>query len=310
MDHLVVNVGIIGLSEGNGHPFSFSAIINGYSESGLAASGWPGIYDYVRRRDRSEFGIDGLRVTHAWTQDSALTKKLCDACLIPYAVSDPKEFLGNVDAVIIARDDFEIHFPLAMPFLKAGLHVFVDKPLSVDTTELISFRKYLENGRLMSCSGMRYARELDEPRASLSDYGELKLVRGAVLNSWEQYGVHLIDAIFNVLKSSPVSVVSLDAPHTSMAIHMSDGSLLQLDALGEVAKCFRVDIFGTKKNTSHEIIDNFSMFRRMLWHFSESIRTGTPAIPPHETLDVMRILIAGRISIKDGRKVHLDEIQI
>ena len=254
--------------------------------------------------------MDGLRVTHAWTQDSTLTKKLCEACLIPYAASDPKEFLGSVDAVIIARDDYEIHYPLALPFLKAGLHVFVDKPLSVDTTELKAFWEYLENGRLMSCSGMRYARELDEPRASLVDYGEIRLVRGAVLNSWEQYGVHMVDAILNVVRSRPVSVVSLDAPHASMALSMDDGSLLQIDALGEVAKCFRVDIFGTKKNTSHEIIDNFSMFRRMLWHFSESIRTGTPAIPLQETLDVMKVIIAGRISLKDRRKVHLDEIQI
>ncbi len=56
-----VRVGIIGMSEGNGHPFSFSAIINGYDDAGLAVSGWPGIHAYVRRRDPSEFGIDGLR---------------------------------------------------------------------------------------------------------------------------------------------------------------------------------------------------------------------------------------------------------
>ena len=52
-----MRVGIIGLSPGNGHPFSFAAIINGYDHSGLAASGWPGIYQYVKRRDPSEFGI-------------------------------------------------------------------------------------------------------------------------------------------------------------------------------------------------------------------------------------------------------------
>ena len=43
----------------------------------------------------------------------------------------------------------------------------------------------------MSCSGMRYARELDEPRADLAAYGSLKLIRGAIVLSWEKYGVHL-----------------------------------------------------------------------------------------------------------------------
>ena len=30
------SIGIIGLSEGNGHPFSYGSIINGYSPDGLA----------------------------------------------------------------------------------------------------------------------------------------------------------------------------------------------------------------------------------------------------------------------------------
>ena len=39
-------------------------------------------------------------------QDPESTKKLCAACRIPNTASiDYREFLGHVDAVIIARDD-------------------------------------------------------------------------------------------------------------------------------------------------------------------------------------------------------------
>ena len=307
---MVKSVGIIGMSEGNGHPFSFSAIINGYSDSGLAASGWEGIYNYVRRRDNSEFGIEGFRVTHAWTQDHEQTQRLCKACLIPHAVDHLEELIGKVDAVIIARDDFENHFSMAMPFLKAGQYVFVDKPLSLNIEELRAFRTYLENGRLMSCSGMRYAKELDEPRASLSQYGKIKLIRGAILNSWEQYGVHLLYAIFGCVSSKPVSVIPLRSEHVSLAIQMDDGSLLQLDSLGQSYKTFRIDFWGTNGVSSHEITDNFSMFRRTLWHFAESIRTGVPAIPPQETIDIMRLLIAGVIAHSERREVYIHDIQI
>lgn len=307
---MVTRLGVIGISEGNGHPFSFSSIINGYSDAGLANSGWSVIYDYVRRRDSSEFGFDGVSVTHAWTQDPAVTRKLCDACLIPNAVSRPDEMIRQVDAVIIARDDYETHHSMALPFLKAGLHVFVDKPLSLNPEELRSFRPYLESGKLMSCSGMRYARELDEPRASLADYGEIRLIRGAILNSWERYGVHLLDAILNTVCSRPVSVVPVAARHDSMALAMDDGSLVQLDALGDVGRCFRVDIFGTRKITSHEITDNFSMFRRLLWHFVRSIKAGTPAIDPEDTLNVVRLLMAGRMARAEERKVSLNEIPV
>jgi predicted dehydrogenase len=298
------------MSEGNGHPFSYGSIINGYSSEGLAASGWPGIYEYVRRRHASEFGLDGWTVTHAWTQYPESTKKLCAACRIPNGVSDYREFLGKVDAVIIARDDYQTHFQMAMPFLEAGLPVFVDKPLSVEVSELRAFKPYLESGQLMSCSGMRYSRELDEPRADLAAYGRLKLIRGAIVLSWENYGVHLLEAILAVTPAHPVSVRMLPAEHASAVVRLDDGVLLQIDALGECARTFHVEFFGTQRTGSFDITDNFSMFRRMLWQFAESIRAGRPAIPFERTLEIMRVLIAGRMARDENREILLNEIQL
>jgi hypothetical protein len=307
---MVKSFGIIGLSEGNGHPFSFGSIINGYSPEGMAASGWPGIYEYVRRRHESEFGLDGWTITHAWTQDPDSTKKLCNACRIPHGVDDYKEFLGHVDAVIIARDDHEIHSQMAQPFLEVGLPVFIDKPLSLDVSELRAFRPYLEKGQLMSCSGMRYARELDEPRADLAAYGRLKLIRGAIVLSWEKYGVHLLEAILAVTPARPVSVQMLPAEHASAVVRLDDGVLIQIDALGDSARTFHIEFLGTQRNGAFDITDNFSMFRRMLWQFAESIRTARPAIPAERTLEIMRTLIAGRIARNENREVLLNEISL
>ena len=303
-------VGVVGLSEGNGHPFSFSAIINGYDDAGLAASGWPGIHAYVRQRDRSEFGIDGLTVTHAWTQDPAITAALCSACKIPNAAPDLATLAAEVDAVIIARDDHESHYAMAMPLLEMGLPVFVDKPLTVDPGELTAFRPYLESGQLVSCSGMRFARELDAPRATLADYGELKLIRGAILNDWEKYGVHLVDAVFNLTPARPVAVTALPARHSSLAVELDDGVLLQLDALGTTTRCFRIDIFGERQHSTHEIVDNFSMFRRLLACWARGLEAGAPPIPPADTLDSMRLLMMGRRALNEQRKVKLDEFPL
>lgn len=307
---MVKSIGIIGISEGNGHPFSYSSIINGYSPEGLAASGWLGIYEYVRRRHSSEFGMEGWAITHAWTQDPESTNKLCAACHIPHGVSDYREFLGKVDAVIIARDDYQVHYEISKPFLEAGLPVFIDKPLSVEPFELRFYKPYLETGQLMSCSGMRYARELDEPRAALATYGRVKLIRGAIVLSWENYGIHLLDAVFGMISTHPVSVQMLPADHSSASIRMDDGALVQIDALGECARAFHLEIFGTERVGAFDITDNFSMFRRMLWEFLESIRTGRPAIPLERTMELMSVLIAGRIARKEKREVFLNEISL
>ena len=51
---MVTRVGVIGYSAGNGHPFSFSAIINGYSEKDFLCSGWPIINSDLKKREAEE----------------------------------------------------------------------------------------------------------------------------------------------------------------------------------------------------------------------------------------------------------------
>ncbi|MFP9193836.1 Gfo/Idh/MocA family protein [Natrialbaceae archaeon A-CW1-1] len=305
-----IALGMIGVSEGNGHPYSFSSIINGYSDEGLANAGWDVIYDYVSAKDPSEIGFENVTITHAWTQHPEETERLCAAAEIPHAVTEPEEMHGMVDGVIIARDDYETHYELAMPFLEAGTPVFLDKPLSLDPAEVRAFRPYLEQGRFMSCSGMRFARELDVPRTQLDRYGEVTLIRGAVLNDWAHYGVHMLDAMLELVEQRPVAVTAHRATHDSVTIELDDGTLLQVDALGEVPMTFAIDIYGSTRTSSHELRDNFTAFRRTLWRFVEMVRDEVPPIDPEATLDVMRVLIAGHRSRLEHQRISLDEVNL
>ncbi|MGK0500805.1 MAG: putative dehydrogenase [Oceanicoccus sp.] len=305
-----IKLGIIGINEGNGHPFSFSAIINGFDEEGMKNSGWDVIYDYIKIRDSSEFGFDNVQVTHAWTQDPMQTKKLAKASNIPNIVVDIDDMLDAVDGVLIARDDYETHYPLAKAFLEKGKFVFIDKPLSLEIEELKFFKKYLENGKLMSCAGARYARELDEIRGNIDSFGDIKLIRGAVVNSLEKYGIHMLDGIFSVTGFHAKSVSCYQAKHTSMMIKNTDNSLIYIDALGDCSKTLQFDFWSDKKRFHAETNDNFTMFRRLLADFIEMVRTEKPVIDPELVINSMKVLIAANISRKENREVEINEITI
>jgi hypothetical protein len=304
---MVIKVGIIGLSDGNGHPFSFSAIINGYDALAFADAGWPTILAYLNQQPANHFGIDGVRVTHAWTQDAELTKRLCAACLIDTACRNVSDMLGQVDALIIARDDWKSHFGLAIPFLMEGVPVFIDKPLTLDADELDKFQPYLESAKLMSCSGMRYSQEIYQLRISNSEIGDCKLIAGVVLNDLEKYGVHLIEAIFGLGNefSKPIAVTRLDTPHDSFVIQLKGGVPFYLDCLGDIAKTFHLNIYGDSGHLHFDLHDNFTAFRRTLEKFFQMIRTEIPAINPDETLCIMKLLIAAR-SIQVGEVALLN----
>ena len=305
-----INLGIIGLSEGNGHPYSFSAIINGFDKESMKNSGWGVIYDYLIERKESEFGFDGVKVTHVWTQDIGESERLSKASKIPNIVKKLDDVADQVDGVILARDDYENHYEMSKIFLKKNKYVFIDKPLSINVEELKFFKPYLKCGKLMSCSGVRYAKELDELRDNISEFGDIKLVRGAVMNNLEKYGVHMLDGIFSIINFKIRSINYIPSNHDSIIIHNADKSIIQVDALKETAKTYQFDFWSDKKRFHAEIRDNFSMFKRALWNFIEMIRTDKPQIDPDAVVKIMKILIAANISKKYRREVQLDEIRI
>ena len=303
---MVIRTGIIGFSEGNGHPFSFSAILNGYDEARFGEAGWPVILNYLRLQSPERFGIDNARVTHAWTQDMGVTRKLCAACHIDNACEDWANMLDQVDALIIARDDWESHFKIAMPFLKKGIPVFVDKPLTLDAAELDAFAPYLATGQLMSCAGLRYAAELDPMRVSTPETGPFRLLSGTVLNRLDKYGIHLIEAVASLggAFTRAISVTRLEAPHEAYQIQFANGVPFQLNCLGEVGKTFHVSVFGTAGHAHFDLHDNFSAFRRTLEAFFTMVRSKRPAIDPAVTEHTIRLIIAaGRLA--PGETVRL-----
>ena len=306
---MVIRAGIIGFSEGNGHPFSFSAIVNGYNPELLKAAGWDGIYNYLERKDPSDFGIPGLSIHSVWTQDPKLSEVIAAACKIPHISSSTEQMLDQVDAVIIARDDWQSHFDLALPFLKSGKHVFIDKPLSLDTAQLRELKPYLINAQLMSCAALRYAVELDQFREDCIK--ELPaFINGSILIDWERYGVHLLDGIFSAIPFNVESVYSTGNTTRSTILNCKDNSVITLNCLGNTAKTFNISRFSSTSKASYEIDDNFSAFKRTLSNFHNMITSGEPAIPAELTLNIMRTLIAGNLSKIENRAISLDEITI
>ena len=129
-----IRIAVLGLVDGNGHPYSWSAIVNGYDREAMASCPYAGIPVYLGKEPPASFGIPGVRVTHIWTDDPAEAPKIAKASNIDSVLARPEDAIGRVDAVWIATDIGSEHVERSRPFVEAGLPVFVDKPL-VDNAE-------------------------------------------------------------------------------------------------------------------------------------------------------------------------------
>ena len=125
-----IRLAMLGMVDGNGHPYSWSAIINGrYDARTMADCGFPVIPQYLAKQDPATMRLEGVLVTHIWTQDRKISEHVAAASLINNIVEDPRQMIGKVDAVILARDDGENHLHMAKPFMEAGVPMLIDKPL-------------------------------------------------------------------------------------------------------------------------------------------------------------------------------------
>src|SRR5512138_3413150 len=125
MNHL--RLAMLGMVEGNGHPYSWSAIINGrYDRELMKDCGFPVIPQYLAEQPPGALGIDSAKVTHIWCEDRDRARHIAQTCFIDHVPEDPQDVIGQVDAVIIPTDKGEEHLDRARPFIEANVPVFID----------------------------------------------------------------------------------------------------------------------------------------------------------------------------------------
>jgi len=301
----MIKIGILGMSPGNAHPYSWSAIINGVFNGGeITRIGYPAVSEYLEA-NKDTLGLPGAEITYVWTQDRKISESIALTTNIPHIASTPEDMIGKVDAVILGRDDAENHIEMAKPFIDAGIPLFIDKPLCFTKKDLDYFSGEVEKGRLiMSCSSMRYAGECRSAKADLASLGPLKLVTAVGKKDWLKYGVHMVEAIFSILDDpKPVKVTNAGKKGQSIvSIEFENGLIAVVHLFMEIAPTFQISLFGIDRWRLIEIKNSYSMFQDNIIEFIRSVREGRSRILFSNTQQIIRVLIAAEESLQQGGK--------
>ena len=307
-----IRLAMLGLIEGNGHPYSWSAIVNGYDPAEMAKCPFPVIPQYLAEVPRNTMRILGARVTHVWTDDPADAPKIAAASNIENVVARPEDVIGQVDAVIIGTDDGHEHIRRSRAFIDAGLPMFVDKPLAINVPDLNQFIRWHNAGKVfLSSSNMRYAPEVKQILRQKAQLGELRWITTCTSKTWERYAIHALEAIWPVLGPGFLGVRTESRPGSDIA-YLTHASGVQVnlaaiyDAVGSYGS---LHVFGTKGNLAVTCWDTYTAFRNQLVAFVEMLRTGARPYPLSETIELMAVVIAGlRSRERGGQFVELQEI--
>jgi predicted dehydrogenase len=300
-----ITLAMLGMVDGNGHPYSWSAICNGYDEKVMAECPFPVIPQYLGRQPKETLRIPGVEVTHIWTEDPREAEHVSRASLIPNIVNSPTDVIGKVDAVVIPTDKGHEHVERAKPFIEACIPVFIDKPLCDNLKDLDIFIKWHNEGKpFMSSSSMRYSTGYEKWRRSTDELGDLRYVSITTPKTWERYGIHALEGIYPILGPGFISVRNTgDEKRNIIHLKHKKGIDAVIAAIYDMTGSFgSLFMAGTKSCTYDLSGDTYTSFRRQLEAFLGYLKTGSMPFSFEETIECMRIIAAGIESRETGGK--------
>ncbi|MDD4755980.1 MAG: Gfo/Idh/MocA family oxidoreductase, partial [Prolixibacteraceae bacterium] len=144
------------------------------------------------------------KVEYIWGETDEFAKAAMERGNIPVQVKDPAEMLGKIDALIVDHRHPKYHLEAAVPFVKEGIPVFIDKPFCYRESE---GKKFLTMARSLgtpvsSWSTAAYNDKTIDLKNKAEMLGQIKnlVVFGPadIESPWGGiffYGVHMVDQI-------------------------------------------------------------------------------------------------------------------
>jgi hypothetical protein len=307
-----IRLAVLGMVDGNGHPYSWSAIFNGYNAEAMAGCPYAGIPDYLNKQPKSTLGIPGATVTHIWTDDPKDAEHVAVCSLVPNVVKRAEDVIGQVDAVIVATDKGHEHVARCRPFVEAGLPVFVDKPLVDNEADLLIFNQWVREGRaILTSSCMRYAKEYLPYRLSTDNLGALRYVSMTTPKSWERYGIHALEGLYPILGPGFLTARNTGTADRNI-VHFTHerGVDVVVAAISDLYGAFgALTLGGTKDHAQVSMKDSYFSFKAQLAAFVDYLRSGERPFAWSETDELMRMVIAGiRSRERGGAEIRLADV--
>ncbi len=273
----------------------FASLINEYDKQGYEAAGLPHF-------DTRPLG--GIEVAAIWDPDPEEARKVAKLANIPVVLSSMEEAIGKVDGVIICDDITMAHQRRARPFLQAGIPTFIDKPLSPDPSEAAEIIGLAQSRGtpMMSCSALRYAKELAEAQDRIAALGRISCATGTGPNELVFYGIHPLELVHTVFGPGVAWVQNIgDEERSFVRCAYPDGRSIMLQVLGSggwpgMHGCF----YGEHGAVHLQIRDAAAYYGNMIRAFVHMVGTGEMPIPLETTLEIIRILAAGKRSQQQG----------
>lgn len=226
-------------------------------------------------------------------------------------VGSIEELLQGVDVVLLESIDGRPHLEQALPVLKAGKRMFIDKPLAADLKEARAMfeasRKY--NSPIFTSSALRF-----DPSVQRVAAGAIGRVTGADVYTpaviepnhmdlaW--YGIHGVEMLFTVMGPGCREVRRVYQEGTDLVVGVwDDGRIGTVRGIREGASNIAGTAFGEKGIAP---LGPFASYTPLVKEILSFFDTGVVPVTEQESLEIFRFMHAADVSRKrNGKSIEL-----
>lgn len=224
------------------------------------------------------------------------------------------ELLTKVDVVLLETNDGRRHLEQALPVLKAGKRMFIDKPMAAslaDAMVIFNAAKHY-NVPVFSASSLRYIKGMDEVKGGsvgkvlgTEAYSPCALEKTHPDFFW--YGIHGVETLFTAMGTGCKTVVRVTTTDTDMAIGTwNDGRIGSFRGLRAGKPNYGGTVFGEKATVT---LGSYNGYNPLLVEIVKYFQTGIVPVQPEETLEILAFMEAADLSKKKGGvPVAIDEV--
>ena len=149
----------------------------------------------------------GITVDYVWGETDAFAENAAKKGKIPAVVKDPLDMMGKIDALIVDHRHAKYHLEAALPFVKAKIPTFVDKPFCYRVGKGRSFLQTArEHGTpVSSFSSVAQSEKVTDMRAQ---FAAMEGIQHVIMHGPADiaskyggiffYGVHIVQPMLNI----------------------------------------------------------------------------------------------------------------
>lgn len=220
-------------------------------------------------------------------------------------VSSIDELLKKVDVVLLESNDGRVHLEQALPVLKAGKRMFIDKPIAGSLSDTLAIfeasKRY--NVPVFSTSSLRYMASAQEVvKGKIGKVLGADTFSPAALESTHPdllwYGIHGVETLFTVMGAGCVHVSRVHSQDTDVVVGVwNDGRIGTFRGTRNGKALYGGTVYGEKGNST---LGPFDGYDPLLVQIVEFFDTGISPVSPEETIEVVAFTIAADESKRNG----------